>query len=116
MTKRAFIIAANQASVVANDVTDFRYRAASHVLAMGEQGGVRCNDLLETQIMVQTGTVEFMIDGASAIAFAGDFVRVRAGAFYAWRNAGDISARILVRTVSPAPVSRALLIGYDFAA
>jgi len=116
MGNRAFLIAGQCAARIANDDTDFRYRAATHDLPVGVQVSVRCNELSESQFLVEDGIVEFMIGGGTGIAFDGDFVRVPPGVVHAYRNAGDTAARILVRTVRPAPVRRALHVGFDFAA
>ena len=116
MGKTSFVIAGDRAAIVANDVNDFRYRAAVHYLAVGEQVPVRCHDRAETQFMIEDGMVEFMVGGAAGIVMAGDFVRVPPGVCYAYRNFGDEAARILVRTSSPQTVRRALRIGFEFAA
>ena len=116
MGKRAFLIAGDRAEIVANDDGDFRYRAASHQLPVGVQLPPRSNDVSETQFMVEDGVVEFMIGGGAGIAFEGDFVRVPPGVVYAYRNAGDTTAHILVRTASPAPLRRAVRISFEFAA
>lgn len=116
MGKTCFVIAGDRATIVANDVNDFRYRAAVHYLAVGEQVPVRCHDNAETQFMIEDGMVEFMIGGAAGIVMAGDFVRVPPGVCYAYRNFGDEPAQILVRTTSPHVARRALWIGFDFAA
>lgn len=116
MGKRAFLIAGDQAAVIANDVTDFRYRAATHYLPVGVQAPARTNPNAETQFLLEDGTVEFMIGGASGIVFAGDFVRVPAGMVYAFRNAGETAARLLCRTVSPVAMRRAVQISASFAA
>ncbi len=116
MGKRAFLIAGDRAAVIANDVTDFRYRAATHCLPVGVQSPARTNPNAETQFLVDEGTVEFMIGGAAGIVFEGDFVRVPAGTVYAFRNAGDSAARVLCRTVSPASMRRAVQLTTSFAA
>ena len=116
MGKRAFLIAGDRAAVIANDVTDFRYRAATHYLPVDVQAPARTNPTTETQFLLEEGTVEFMIGGASGIVFAGDFVRVPAGMVYAYRNAGESEARLLCRTVSPIAMRRAVQIGASFAA
>jgi mannose-6-phosphate isomerase-like protein (cupin superfamily) len=110
MGKRAFVIAGDHAAIVADDVCDFRYRAAAHEVPVGVQSAALCNPNAETQFMVEDGFVEFMVGGASAVVFAGDFVRVPAGAHHAYRNASDAPARILCRTVSPVVMRRALSI------
>ena len=116
MGNRAFLIAGDRAALIANDSTDFRYRAAVHYLPVGVLVPTRCHDCAETQFMVEDGTVEFMIGGAAGMVLAGDFVRVPAGMPYAYRNAGDTTARVLVRTVSPLATPRTTRITAEFAA
>ena len=116
MGKQAFVIAGDRAALVANDTTDFRYRAAAHYLPVGVQLPVRSHDHAEIQFMVEDGIVEFMIGGSAGIVFCGDFVRVPAGVPYAYRNAGDTTARLLVRSVNPIPTRQATQIIATFAA
>ena len=116
MGHRAFLIAGNRAALVANDVTDFRYRAAAHEVPVGVQVSARVAERVETQFMVEDGVVEFMVGGAAGIVFAGDFVRVPPGVHYAYRNAGDTPAMLLVRTTSPKAMRRAIRVGFEFAA
>jgi mannose-6-phosphate isomerase-like protein (cupin superfamily) len=110
MAKRAFVIAGDRAATIANDDNDFRYRATVHTLPIGAQATAKANPEVETQFMVEDGIVEFMVNGATWHALAGDFVRVRPGRTYAYRNAGDGTATILERTVSPEAYRRALRI------
>jgi mannose-6-phosphate isomerase-like protein (cupin superfamily) len=116
MGKQAFVIAGSHAIVVANDTADFRYRAAAHYVPVGVQVPIRSHDHSEIQFMVEDGIVEFMIGGAAGIVFAGDFVRVPAGMPYAYRNAGETTARVLVRSVNPIPTRQATQIVATFAA
>ena len=116
MGNRAFVIAAGHAALIANDVNDFRYRAAAHYVPVGVQVPVRSHDRAETQFLVEDGIVEFMIGGAAGLVLAGDFVRVPAGVPYAYRNAGDTTVRILMRAINPAAAQRALRVTADFAA
>jgi mannose-6-phosphate isomerase-like protein (cupin superfamily) len=116
MAQNAFVIAGDRAAIIANDNCDFRYRAAVHYVAVGVQVPVRCHDQAETQFMVEDGMVEFMIGGAAGYVLPGDFVRVPAGVPYAYRNAGETTARVLVRTVSPQIVRCALRVTAGFAA
>src|SRR5689334_15411503 len=106
MAKRAFVIAGDKAAKVANDESDFRYRASVHTLPVGAQVAVKTNPQAETQFMVEHGIVEFMVNGAASHALAGDFVRVPPGMTYAYRNAGDEIATVLERTVSPEAYKR----------
>jgi mannose-6-phosphate isomerase-like protein (cupin superfamily) len=107
MAKRAFVIAGDRAATVANDVADFHYRAAAHILPVGVQVAARVNPLAETQLLVEDGLVEIMVGGASAPVPSGDFVRVPPGVAFAYRNAGDGPATILMRTTSPVAGTRA---------
>lgn len=113
---KAFFIAGGRAAPIANDVTDFRYRAGSVELPVGALVCAQVVDGLETQFVVALGTVEFMIGGATEIASAGDFARVPPGVVHAFRNAGDETAIVLKRRISPKPVEHALSITIDFAA
>lgn len=116
MGVNAFVIAAGRAAFVANDNCDFRYRATSHHLPVGIQVPARSHDRAETHFMVADGMIEFMVGGASGIVLAGDFVRVPAGVSYAYRNAGDSLAHLLVRQVNPAAVRIAARVTGHFAA
>lgn len=116
MSHRAFVIAGNFAATVANDVQDFRYRAGIRDIAVGECVSPRTNEVVETQFVVEAGIVEFMVNGSEAVTFAGDFVRVPPGAVHAYRNAGNIPARLLVRTTSPLVMKRALRVTLENAA
>lgn len=111
-----FVIAGHRAARVANDNTDFRYRASAHYVAVGVQVPLRCHEHAETQFMVEDGILEFMIGGAAGMVLSGDFVRIPAGVPYAYRNAGETTARILVKSVSPQPARRASLVHATFAA
>jgi len=116
MGNRAFLIAGSRAAVVANDNSDFRYSASAHYVPVGVQATAQCHERAETQFLVEDGVVEFMIGGAAAMVLAGDFVRVPAGVHYAYRNAGDTTARLLVRSVNPRKTQRATHINATFAA
>src|SRR5690349_13373396 len=107
MGNRAFMISGGHAALVANDVNDFRYRATAHYVPVGVQVPVRTHDRAETQFVVEDGVVEFMIGGAAGLVLAGDFVRVPAGVPYAYRNAGETTARVLMRAINPSTVKRA---------
>jgi len=116
MGNRAFLIAGGRAAVIANDDCDFRYSASAHYVPVGVQIPARCHERAETQFLVEDGVVEFMIGGAGAVVLTGDFVRVPAGVHFAYRNAGDTTARLLVRSVNPRPTKRATHINATFAA
>ena len=116
MNQRAFVIAGDQAALIANDVEDFRYRAAAHYVPAGVQVPVRSHGSAETQFMVEDGTLEFMVGGASTFITAPDFVRVPAGVPYAYRNIGDETARLLVRAVKPEPTFKMIRAFIEYAA
>ena len=97
MSDRAFVIAGDQAAVVANDIDDSRYRAAAHYVPVGVQVPVRSHDDAETQFMLEDGTLEFMVGGAATYLTAPNLIRVPPGVPYAYRNVGDDTARLLVR-------------------
>jgi len=116
MTNRAFAVAGGAAIAIANDVGDFRYRAMSVCVPIGIQAEARVAANVEVQIMVEDGFVEFMINGGAAVVLPGDFVRVPPRAVFAYRNAGDEPAHLLMRYANPAPIDRALRIVRDTAA
>lgn len=116
MGKSSFVIAGNRAAIVANDVTDFHYRAAVHHLPPGARVMARSNDFAETQIMVEDGTIEVMVGGASGYVLSGDFVRVPPGVAYAYCNGSDTIATLLIRSVSPEPQRQALRVTLESAA
>jgi mannose-6-phosphate isomerase-like protein (cupin superfamily) len=108
MVKRAFAMAGDSAVAIANDIDDFRYDATSMCLPIGVRTEARVAESLEVQFLLEDGIIEFMINGATAMVLPGDFVRVPAGAAFAYRNAGDELAHLLMRRVNPAPTRRAL--------
>jgi quercetin dioxygenase-like cupin family protein len=116
MGNRAFLIAGDRATVIANDNCDFRYRATVHCLPVGAQVAAHSHATAETQFLIDDGIIEFMIGGMAGIVLAGDFVRVPQGVPYAYRNAGDTTARLLVRTTSPAAARRVARLSAEFAA
>ena len=76
MNDRAFVIAGDQAAVIANDIADARYRAAVHYVPVGVQIPVRSHGDAETQFMLEDGTLEFMVGGASTFIAAPSLIRV----------------------------------------
>ena len=116
MNERAFVIAGDKAAVIANDTNDSRYRAAVHYVPVGVQVPVRAHGDAETQFMLEDGMLEFMVGGAATYITAPQMMRVPAGVPYAYRNAGETTAQVLVRTVSPYPLRRAVKLIAEFAA
>lgn len=96
-------VSMNRAIRVANDNGA---SAATYSLPPLAQAGMRRNPLGEMVLFVEEGIVEFMIGGASGFVAAGGYVRIPTDVPFAYRNAGDETARLVSRTV-PAPVSAA---------
>jgi mannose-6-phosphate isomerase-like protein (cupin superfamily) len=98
---KSFFISGDRVMFLANgDGADLRYRAHSHTVPPQVQVPMRVNDRAETLCVIESGTFEFMVGGATGIVSAGNFVRIPAGIAYAYRNAGDEPAHILTRTQS----------------
>jgi len=116
MNDRAFIIAGDQAAVIANDIEDARYRAAVHYVPVGVQIPVRSHGDAETQFMLEDGTLEFMVGGAATYITAPNTVRVPPGVPYAYRNAGEHTARLLVRAHRPEPTYKMIRAYIEYAA
>ena len=99
VTRHAFFLSDNRVIQIANpEGASFQYRAQPHNLPAGLQAGPYLHDGAETILLVRSGTVEAMVNGASAIIGAGEFVRVPPGATFGYRNAGDDPALLLCRT------------------
>lgn len=116
MNDRAFIIAGDQAAVVANDIEDTRYRAAVHYVPVGVQIPVRSHGDAETQFMLEDGTLEFMVGGAATYLTAPNVIRVPPGVPYAYRNVGEHTARLLVRANKPEPTYKMIRACIEYAA
>lgn len=116
MSDSHFFVANNHAVIVANDFADLRYRASVLFLPYGAQEPARNSAQDETLFLVEQGSVEFMINGASTLAGAGSLVRVPAGIVHAYRNAGDRMARILVRMQRPTKTRRLFRVTLEYAA
>ena len=105
MGSKAFVIAGNRAELIANDGCDLSYRAAVHHVPVDTMIPAHCHEAAETQLLVEHGTLEVMVNGVAAAIPEGQFLRVAAGLHFAYRNAGDTSARLLLRTVGPRPAA-----------
>jgi hypothetical protein len=66
--------------------------------------------------MLEDGTLEFMVGGASTYLAAPSLVRVPPGVPYAYRNVGDDTARLLVRAARPAEPVRMVRASIEYAA
>ena len=116
MSEKAFLIAGDRAAVVANDIEDVRYRAAAHYVPVGVQVPIRSHAETEMQFMLEDGMLEFMVGGAATYLTAPSLIRVPPDVPYAYRNVGDHTARLLVRTVRPAPPVKMVRMSIEYAA
>ena len=89
--------AGNRAYIIANDGAELKYHAAISYLPSGFEIGARTEQDRDMLFLVETGIVEFMVDGASDYVPAGHIVRIRKGSTFAYGNPGTQTARILVR-------------------
>lgn len=116
MNDRSFVIAGDQAAVIANDTDDTRYRAAVHYVPVGVQVPVRSHGDAAMQFMLEDGTLEFMVGGAATYVTAPQTMRVPAGVPYAYRNVGEHTARLLVRAAKPEPTYKMIRAYVEYAA
>ena len=104
---KSFFLAGNHVVFVANaDGADLRYRGHSHTIPPHVQVPARTNERSETVIVVEHGTLEFMVGGAVGHVITGGFVRVPPGIAFGYRNIGSEPAQILSRCVPPAKATR----------
>lgn len=116
MSDKAFLIAGDHAAVVANDIADVRYQAAVHYVPVGIQVPARSHRGIEMQFMLEHGTLEFMVGGASTMLAAPSLIRVPPDVPYAYRNIGDETARMLLRAVRPVPPVKMVRVSIEYAA
>jgi mannose-6-phosphate isomerase-like protein (cupin superfamily) len=93
MTASSYFVNRQRALRVANDNGPAPLNV--HHLPPMMQAGVRRNRLSEMVLFVEEGIVEFMIGGASGFVTSGGFVRIPVDTPYAFRNAGDETAKIV---------------------
>lgn len=104
MSRHAFFIAGEQVLHIANPCgAGIGYHGQPHVVQPGAQVGPHMLEQAETIILVEAGVLEVMINGMTGWVKGGDFIRIPAGAWYAYRNDTENPTRILCRT---APVQR----------
>jgi mannose-6-phosphate isomerase-like protein (cupin superfamily) len=116
MCTTAVFFAGDKPLFVANDGADLRYYASIEYLPPGYETGARSPADREVIFVVQAGTVEFMVDGASQFVAAGALVRVRGGAHFAYRNPGNEAACLLVRAARPCDRQKMMRVTMEFAA
>ena len=108
---RSFFLSGNTVHFIANaDGADLRYRAGSHYVPPHETVPARINHGGETILVVEHGTLEFMVGGATAIVAAGGHVRVPRGVACGYRNLGDETAHLLARSMAPIRTGRRVTI------
>jgi mannose-6-phosphate isomerase-like protein (cupin superfamily) len=104
MSRRAFFIADDRIIRIANPCgAGLSYQAQAHVVLPGAQVGPHTQELAETVLVVEDGVLEVMVNGMSGLVTAGNFIRIPAKTWYAYRNDSDDAVRILHRT---APVQQ----------
>ncbi len=96
MSQSAYFVSRDRAVRVAKD--NGPIPLSVHHLPPMMQAGIRRNGLSEMVLFVEEGIVEFMIGGAAGVVSQGGFVRIPAEVSYAFRNAGDETARIISQT------------------
>jgi mannose-6-phosphate isomerase-like protein (cupin superfamily) len=102
MTTRALVVAGTLVMPAANDVpADSPYRASVRILAPGEITPVMQNDEAEMLLLVERGSVELMVGGASFPLLKAQVARIPAGTAYAYRNNGTTDARVASAKVPP---------------
>lgn len=99
MLRRAFFIAGDRIIDIANPCgAGLSYQAQAHVVLPGAQVGPHTQERAETVLLVEDGTLEVMVNGMAALVTAGNFIRIPAMAWYAYRNDSDGAVRVLHRT------------------
>lgn len=104
---RSFFVDDGRIVFIANAGADLRYRAHAHRLPPGAMVPTRRNERSTLVFVVESGTLEFMVDGAAGFVRTGEIVRIAPGSSFAYRNAGSSDALLLSRCQAPArPVRR----------
>ena len=106
MCSKAFFIADDRIISIANaSGASTQYRAMPVVLQPGASVEPRRLASAETTIVVESGTLEVMVNGTVSFVADGGFARIPQGVWFAYANAGSGPAHLLVRT-SPPPAHR----------
>jgi len=104
MSRRAFFIAGDRIIHIANPCgAGLAYQAQAHVVLPGAQVGPHTQERAETVLLVEDGVLEVMVNGMAGLVTAGNFIRIPAKAWYAYRNDSTDAVRVLQRT---APVQQ----------
>jgi mannose-6-phosphate isomerase-like protein (cupin superfamily) len=86
-----------------------QYTARRKILRPGAAVPAHVEAQAETAIVVVSGIIELMVGGAADMMGPGGFARIPPGMHFAYRNAGDGCAELLVRTAplgTPRPTCR----------
>ena len=117
MSKHAFFISDDRVIHIANPSgAGFQYRAQELELFPGAQVDAQRLDVAETVVVIRTGPVEVMVNGAVGTVGAGSFVRIPPQTWFAYRTAGTGVARLLTRTAPAEPAREARRISIQIAA
>jgi mannose-6-phosphate isomerase-like protein (cupin superfamily) len=104
MSRRAFFIAGDRIIHIANPCgAGLAYQAQAHVVLPGAQVGPHTHELAETVLLVEDGVLGVMVNGMAQVVTAGNFVRIPAKTWYAYRNDGRCAVRVLHRTAPVHP-------------
>lgn len=101
MCTNAIFFNGNEALAVANDGAELQYYAHLESLPPGYEAIARSSEDRELLFYVQSGTVEFMVDGAATFVSDGQVVRIQRNRYFAYRNPDGRPARLLVRSARP---------------
>lgn len=106
MPGKAFFITDDRVVYLANPCgAGTQYRAQPHRLGPGERSEPRLLEAADTVIVVESGTLQLMVNGMVAPLGAGRFARILAHTWFAYANEGPAPAQFLIRT-SPPPAHR----------
>lgn len=116
MCTSAIFFNGNEAMPVANDGAELRYYANVEYLPAGYEAIARSSEDRELLFYVQSGTLEFMVDGAATFVSDGDVVRIKRNTYFAYRNPDLRAARLLVRSARPSEKKQMMRVTFEYAA
>ncbi|MBK8084093.1 MAG: cupin domain-containing protein [Devosia sp.] len=117
MARHAFFIVGDRVVHIANPAgAGVQYHAQLVTLAPTARIEALRHDTAETVLVARHGSLEVMINGATAMVGAGSCVRVPPGITFACRNGGTDAAQVLVRTAPIQPAGAVRRITLQIAA
>lgn len=116
MCTNAIFFNGNEAMAVANDGAELGYFANVEYLPPGYEAIARSSEDRELLFYVQSGSVEFMVDGAATWLSDGDVVRIKRNAYFAYRNPDLRAAQLLVRSARPSEKKAMVRVTFEYAA